>query len=537
MLPAHLKSRVLRLKSRIYRAGEFFVVSLWLFAAFGAVELKAQTTPEKPVAKSEAPLSVQKPDEKKPPESPYNLLRYDEDFSYLRDKSKRTDVFDPIKYVRLRRNRDDWYLSVGGEIRPYYVNARREGFGTAPRDTNGFLLQRLMLHTDFHFGKSVRVFAQIKSGLEFDRNGGPRPPDEDKLDANQLFVDFNFGVRRNDKNSQNENSPTENAPANQSSAETEGIYAEPKLVFRVGRQEFDFGAGRIVSVRDGPNVRQTFDGLRLIIRTGKWRFDALAVKPVADKSGFFDDNTIGEQTFWGVYATRPLPVFFSRKNNIDFYYFGTDRKNARFDQGTGRDIRHTFGFRFFNAKEAFDYDVELSGQLGKFGSGNIRAWSISTNTGYTFAARFKPRFGLATGFVSGDKDPNDPNLQTFAPPYPRGQYFGVIGANGPLNILGFRPTLNFKFPRQVQFQVGEFFFWRESLRDGLYSVPGGLLRTGQLSRARFIGTEPEVEATWQANRHLTFNATYSVFATGRFVRETPPGKNVYWFQTKATFKF
>jgi hypothetical protein len=29
------------------------------------------------------------------------------------------------------------------------------------------------------------------------------------------------------------------------------------------------------------------------------------------------------------------------------------------------------------------------------------------------------------------------------------------------------------------------FFWRQSVRDGLYSVPGNLIRSGQGTRARY----------------------------------------------------
>jgi hypothetical protein len=49
----------------------------------------------------------------------YKLLRYEEDYSYLKDPSRRTDFWDAIKYVPLW-GREDWYLSVGGELRERY---------------------------------------------------------------------------------------------------------------------------------------------------------------------------------------------------------------------------------------------------------------------------------------------------------------------------------------------------------------------------------------------------------------------------------
>src|SRR5262245_4054504 len=49
----------------------------------------------------------------------YKLLRYEEDYSFLKDPSRRTDFWDPIKYIPLWE-RDDWHLSFGGEIRERY---------------------------------------------------------------------------------------------------------------------------------------------------------------------------------------------------------------------------------------------------------------------------------------------------------------------------------------------------------------------------------------------------------------------------------
>src|SRR5690242_12812166 len=49
----------------------------------------------------------------------YQRFRYDEDYTYLRDPAKRTDFWDPIKYIPLNSD-GDWYLSLGGEARERY---------------------------------------------------------------------------------------------------------------------------------------------------------------------------------------------------------------------------------------------------------------------------------------------------------------------------------------------------------------------------------------------------------------------------------
>jgi hypothetical protein len=49
----------------------------------------------------------------------YSLLRENEDWSVLRDTSRRRslsdhDIWDPLKYIRL--GSDDWYLTIGSEV-------------------------------------------------------------------------------------------------------------------------------------------------------------------------------------------------------------------------------------------------------------------------------------------------------------------------------------------------------------------------------------------------------------------------------------
>ena len=117
----------------------------------------------------------------------YKLLRYDEDYSYLMDPGLRTDLWDAIKYVPLEGQ--DWYSSFGGQFRPRFEYYNNFNFGTTPGG-NGYLLQRYLLHGDFHFGPNVRFFGQFMSGFEDGRIGGPRPDiDRDIFGVHQAFLD------------------------------------------------------------------------------------------------------------------------------------------------------------------------------------------------------------------------------------------------------------------------------------------------------------------------------------------------------------
>ena len=443
------------------------------------------------------------------------------------------DWLDPVKYIPLG-DRENWYLTLGGEMRQWYEHYKNENWGAPtqpgsnepPVEDNGYLKQRYMFSGDFHFGSRFRFFGELHSGVVNWRAGGPRPiVDNNRLDVNQAFVDINLGVDQREK---------------------------PTVTLRLGRQELHYGTGRLVSIREVPNVRASFDGARLIFNVRRWRVDAFATKPVLTQRGAFDDKPDHSQSFWGTFATGPVP---SAPFNLDLYYLGLKRKLGIFNQGAGPETRHTVGARIwrggipFMVGHGWDYDLEYAGQFGTIGpsrtfqggglpEGDIRAWTVSTQTGYTWdEVKLQPRIALNTGITSGDKDPRDPNLQTFFTPYPNGRFFGVIQQNGPLNIQGFRPSLTVQLPRRAALTVDSYFFWRRSINDALYDVPGFPMRPGNLSRARYVGTQPGIDFFWPVTKHITVDVVYAYFATGRFLRETPPDKDLRYFGLLFFYRF
>src|ERR1700722_9260521 len=62
----------------------------------------------------------------------YQLLREDEDWSFLKDPKLREDFWDPIKYIPLRRSADDWYMTIGGEAREVWEQIGNDNWGQSP---------------------------------------------------------------------------------------------------------------------------------------------------------------------------------------------------------------------------------------------------------------------------------------------------------------------------------------------------------------------------------------------------------------------
>jgi hypothetical protein len=350
---------------------------------------------------------------------------------------------------------------------------------------------------------------QLKSGLESYRRGGPRPIDEKKLDFEAAFVEIGT---------------------------SEG---KKWIVLRLGRQELNYGSGRLVSVREGPNVRQSFDGVKIRSQYGAWQIDGFAVRPDVDKPGYFDNVPDHGTAFWGVYATRPL----GRRLSLDAYYLGLDRKQATFNRGTATELRHSLGLRLWRPvatqKRDWDFDYEGVWQFGTFNSADIRAWTVASETGYRFlTAPLQPRFSVKADISSGD-DPRKKTLGTFNPLFPIGNYFGVLADTGPgpVNFIDVHPRLQTQLPHGVSVSVDLVAQWRQNLRDGVYAVPGFLLVPAGNSRARFVGYRPGVEVRWQIDRHAYLQADYGVFYAGEFLKQASPGRNINYVALWAGYKF
>jgi hypothetical protein len=301
----------------------------------------------------------------------------------------------------------------------------------------------------------------------------------------------------------------------------------------------DYGSGRLIDLREGPNSRLSFDGFMVKSKIDSWQVDGFAMRPDLDKFGFFDnapDHTVG---FWGVYATRPLP----HKHTLDVYYLGLNRKEATFERGTAQEVRHSLGARIFQPaateRPGWDFDFEGVWQFGTFGTAGIEAWTLASNTGYRFPkAPLKPRFSVNADIASGDH-PGSNTLGTFNPLYPSGHYFGVFAStgSGPLNFMDIHPKVQLEAPHGVSIFADWIFQWRESLEDGVYAIPGFLITAADGSRARFVGDRPGTEIQWQANRHLWFQADYGIFYAGPFIKDTLPGRNLNYWALWVGYKF
>lgn len=433
----------------------------------------------------------------------FKLLRYDENYEYLKDSAG--TFYNRVKFLPLNEKKNI-YLSFGGEARYEYVDFNNEDWGRQNIGHNNFLLQRYDLHADLHIGKNIRVFSQVRSALQNGRKNGSRGIDEDQLSIQNLFIDADV-IHKNNQ----------------------------KLTFRIGRQELDYGSGRLISVREGPNARLSFTGAKVMFTHGNVSVDAFAMMADSINTGIFDNKISKQLNLWGAYAKIIIPA----AGNLDLYYLGIRRDESVFEAGTAREKRHTIGGRLWKYGGGFIYNLEAAYQFGTFGNDNIRAWTGSIDVGYLFEnMKFSPSINLRNDYISGDRSKGDGKMNTFNPLYPKGGYFGFSPQVGPVNLIDIHPYITLDLTRKLKIQMDAVFNWRYSLNDGVYRPSGMLNRPGSTSDKRYIGTAYLTNFTYSFNRYFSLVSGLQYFHKGAFIEDIiPNAKSGVFYNIRLGFKF
>lgn len=425
------------------------------------------------------------------------VTRYAEDWSGLADPANRSGRWtEGFKYVPLSGGTA--YLTTGLELRLRQETYRDNLWGDGPAPDDGYLWVRALPYADLHLGR-FRAFVQpvVASAVGVRPSAGPT--DRTGLDLLQGFAEVSW-------------------PVDGSS-----------VVVRAGRQLAPLGSERLVGARYGPNVPLAFDGVRADVHAGPAQVSLFRLEPVRAGPGAFDDRALPAKRLRGAYATLP---------NLDLYYLGLRHRGATFGGRSGQEHRDSFGARGFGHAGDWRWNIEGLVQTGRFDGRKIRAWTLGSELGRRFPhARLVPDATVRFDVISGDTDPGDGKLGTFNALFPKGKYFGELSPVGPSNIVNLNPAVAFDLGHDLTLGLSAMAYWRYARADGVYDVPGDLLRAPGTSRARFIGKQAEVTLDWQATPELDLSASASAFEPGCFIRETGPAETIGMVGLEANFRF
>jgi hypothetical protein len=303
---------------------------------------------------------------------------------------------------------------------------------------------------------------------------------------------------------------------------------------RIGRQEIVLPGARNAAVRDATNIRRAFDGVKLGIARETYAVDAFLTSAVERREDGFDDRPDDDEQFWGVYATTVDELLTDA--TLDLFYLGRNRDSATFAEGTNEELRHMIGSRLAARRGPFDLDAQAGFQFGRFGDGDIWAWHLAADAGFTIEENsMSPRLSVRLEIASGDETNGDGNLGTYDPLYPNGTYVTDAALLAPGNSFDLQPAISFTPLKGLRLTGGVDFFWRLDKDDGIYQ-PAGVPLVAAGGSSRFVSAQPFLRAVWKPSHYVEVSGAVS-YATAGEVIDSAGGQDLSYGFLQVALRF
>ncbi len=425
----------------------------------------------------------------------FHLLGQDDDMSFLSEKENKF-VYEHLKWINFGSQNS---LSMGGSYRFQIESFLNEGFSNSDNKDNIWYLNRLLLHSHLSLGNQFEFYSELNSSTVINKKD-VSPVDKDILAINQAFIKYHFNSNWS---------------------------------FLLGRENLKFGSRRLVDIREGPNVRRSFDLGRLDYSNDKTTATAFFSVPVQIQPKVFDNDYLDfDETFSGIYFTHLL----NKSIGIDTYSFYQKDNNVTYNEDTADERRYSVGSRFFGTFHKFTFNNEVVYQFGRFGNQDIKAYTLSLQGEFAFNIIVdKTVLGLKTELISGDKNEYDNTLNTFDALYPRGAYFGKVAQFGPSNLIDIHPYINF-IKGNYYLELDYDAFWRHSVSDGVYGAslnldfPSTNIKT-------FIGQQVGTLLGYNVNNHLNLEFETNIIFPGDFLKASNLSATLFHAVITTEFKF
>lgn len=454
-------------------------------------------------------LLAQKEENQRREQPEFKLFREEEDYSYLENSEAfEKGLLDPIKYITFNKT-GSLYLSLGGQIRSRLEYFNNRFWIEEANET--FYSQRTAIYSNLVLGRNLRVYTEFYNGLTSGENEFAQ---DDEVAILQAFMEYYMHFNEN-----------------------------KKIQLRLGRQELGLGASRLVGIREGPNIRRSFD-MGLLRYFGQ-TFSSMVYygKEVIPEFGAFDnsfaigDSDASNSSLWGLNNEFD---FYGTSAKLDLFYIGFKNDNLTFNDVSGRETRHTIGVRRHGAlgqSKKLSLDAEIVYQFGELANQNISAWGYTLNTHYQFIeASFKPRLGLKLEYTSGDGKPGDGKVQSYNPMFVNPTFYSLAATIAPVNIISIHPSIEGTM-NSVRVYAEWAIFWRNSENDALYRPTRFVLISSNVDQGRSIGHQFGLKSSYEISRHLSLDLDVSYFVAGGFLEENNRDNNVLHIAPTASFKF
>ena len=276
---------------------------------------------------------------------------------------------------------------------------------------------------------------------------------------------------------------------------------------RLGRQMFELGEGRLLSINPWAPTLRSWDGAA-----------------VETRGAFGDARLFGGQLV-------------DVENDVFNVSSGDDRiagLDLRSRHGLGAYLlanrqdeldRETFTGGLSGNRTWGDLDLqgELALQRGDVDGEDQKAAMLSVEIGYLMKQLpLYPRFWLGFDFASGDDDPVDPDRETFDALYGNTHdYLGISDVVGRRNLTAFSQGIQLAPNGETSFGISHHLFMRAEQEDAVYRANGEAYAEAELGSGDVIGNEIDLTYHFRINPNWRTTFGYGIlFADDAFADES-----------------
>ncbi len=294
------------------------------------------------------------------------------------------------------------------------------------------------------------------------------------------------------------------------------------LWLRLGRQEINYGAQRMLGALNWSTAGRSFDALRLHAHTGSIDIDALAAMVRMPRSVSYTDtegldSSAESEGDWlaAVSMVWAAHQGFNLEVQLLYRHDGPTEPTATSTPAIAeereRDIASP-GLRIHGAPApGLRYDVEFHFQGGRSAGERHLALAVAAEASYALQVTGRPGLALGAAYATGGVPGDD--LTEFDNFFPTNHlYYGAADLMGLRNVIELHARL-FAAPREVRLRPS-ISFHLLALDDPARpwkNAGGGVLGVSVENEERVLGYELDVNVAWRATSWLNIAGGYAVF--------------------------
>ena len=273
------------------------------------------------------------------------------------------------------------------------------------------------------------------------------------------------------------------------------------FAFRGGRMVLSYGDEWLIGGLDWNNVGRSFDGLkaRFTYEIGTTDFFMMKIT---------ENNTLGagpgDTNFYGIYNSFSFGNFFK---SVDLYFLDQDNGASGSPSELG-----ALGLRIASRYKSFDYKIEYTKEMGSYfltpSTDAGSAYQQRAELGYSVDSSLKPR--VAAEYFAAGKSYNQL--------YPTSHgWLGIADVLQRRNLTGFDLAASTQITDGLSARVKYYVFSRVDSSASVYKYGGATM--GTLSSSNSVGSEWDLNISFQVSKDLLFSGGGALFNSGNYIKD------------------